>query len=176
MSMLKPTTSKSRKYRDNLAYIPCRFSLTRPLYYVTDTIRLRHKQLYHQSESINSKRGPSSSSPSPLQTKNFCGSSVTNSRKHWVVIINTGMLLCKCCCIVPAALLKFENFVSKAVQFFPTSDGLLEQYLSLGAKGRTGWKELGPILLFILSGTMLFVILFFSDTLGYFLLYHTAHM
>jgi hypothetical protein len=57
-------------------------------------------------------------------------------------------VLCTCYCTVPAALLKCEAFISKA---FPIERHLTDLWcnnLTLGAKGKRGWKERRPLLLF----------------------------
>jgi hypothetical protein len=50
-----------------------------------------------------------------------------------------------CCCTVLTALRKFEAFISKAFPFQRHLTGFWSNNVS---KGRGGWKELGPLLLF----------------------------
>jgi hypothetical protein len=47
---------------------------------------------------------------------------------------------------------KFEAFISKAFPFQRLLACFWWNNVNLGAKGRRGWKELGPLLLLIISG------------------------
>ncbi len=47
-----------------------------------------------------------------------------------------------------AALLKFETFICESFQFLQHLTGFWCKYVYHGAKGRMGWKESGPLLLF----------------------------
>ena len=49
---------------------------------------------------------------------------------------------------IPAALPKLEAFISKSFAFQQRLTGFLFTTVSLGAEGRRGWKERGPLLLF----------------------------
>ncbi len=61
----------------------------------------------------------------------------------------TWMSLCLCCCSVPASQLKFETYISKAFLFCQHLAGFWCNNVTLGAEGRRGWEERGPLLLFI---------------------------
>ncbi len=67
----------------------------------------------------------------------------TSAENAWPSHMN---VQCIFCCSMPAALFKFKSFFSKV---FPFSDiwQTVMQNVSLEAKWRSGWKEIGPLLL-----------------------------